>query len=198
MSAQSLNQFNFKRSDFAIRSMGPADSDDVLRWRNSDEVRTYMYDTSIISPDSHTKWYASILEGKLRVGFIFIYRDQPAGVVCANLRNSEKNSYVWGCYLIEPGKFPGIGTIMGLLAMEELFENQKIDVLIGEMKASNDRSRKFNLNIGFKIIAEDHEKSGLDAVAIKSVLFEQTQLEWLNHKNRLFGSFFGKTEAEVE
>ena len=73
MSAQSLNRFNFKRSNFAIRSMGPADSDDVLRWRNSDEVRTYMYDSSIISPDSHTKWYASILKGQLWGGASGIY-----------------------------------------------------------------------------------------------------------------------------
>ena len=43
-----------------LRDVTPEDSGKILAWRNSDEVRPYMYTDHKISQDEHDRWFAGI------------------------------------------------------------------------------------------------------------------------------------------
>ena len=43
-----------------LRPLQADDKDQILAWRNSPDVRAYMYTDHVISPDEHARWFAGI------------------------------------------------------------------------------------------------------------------------------------------
>ena len=39
-----------------LRPVEASDQDRILAWRNSTDVRAYMYTDHLISPDEHSRW----------------------------------------------------------------------------------------------------------------------------------------------
>ena len=58
-------------NDFDLRPSNVNDKDMILSWRNSDEVRSKMYESTIISPEVHNKWFSGIKNQDDKVCLIF-------------------------------------------------------------------------------------------------------------------------------
>ena len=43
-----------------LRPLEAEDRDRILAWRNSPDVRAYMYTDHVIAPDEHAAWFANI------------------------------------------------------------------------------------------------------------------------------------------
>ena len=73
---------------------------------------------------------------------------------------------------------PGLGTVMGYLAMIYFFETRCVEMLVGEMIKTNKKSHRFNLSLGFRAAKEliIHRSDG---VGIDSILLIQTKNDWL-------------------
>ena len=175
------------RNDFNHRAIRESDLQSVLEWRNSNEVRSNMFERDLIALDDHLKWFKRL--GKDRKCWIFEYKGKPVGVFYVYLRDREKDIWIWGCYLGDPGKIHYLGTMMGLIAMDCFFVQLGIGSVIGEMIAENSRSRQFNLNIGFDIlydfVYENSKGEKFDAVVLK-----QNRTEWFRKKKDLFSKYF--------
>lgn len=128
------------------------DTDHIIRWRNSENVRPYFIYQAPFTEEGHRKWLENeIFTGK---GFQFIVctmeDDKPIG--CAYLRDydSYKRKAEYGFFIGEAeerGK--GIGTEMLALTMKFAFEEIKIHKLFARAFANNPASIKSFLKNGF-------------------------------------------------
>tara|TARA_R110002096_G_scaffold25004_4_gene78627 strand:+ start:8766 stop:9221 length:456 start_codon:yes stop_codon:yes gene_type:complete len=143
-----------------------------------------MYNDDIISQEDHQGWFERVTSMDDRVCFIFEEDGEPRGVVNASQRLEETNTWIWGCYLGDPGVVPGLGTKMGLFAMQQFFEEMKMGIVIGEMIKSNDVSYRFNRKLGFREVKELSVPRG-NGEMVDSILFVQTDHDWLAQRTQL-------------
>lgn len=127
--------------------MSEADLEMVLAWRNHPKVRRFMYTRHVINLDEHTKWFEDASADSKRhlliyqvgikaQGFINIHELAPGGI--AN----------WGFY-VAPDAPKGTGSALGSAALRHAFQALKLHKLCGQTIASNKRSIRFHLRLGF-------------------------------------------------
>lgn len=129
------------------------DTNNIIRWRNSDSVRPYFIYQKPFTVEGHKIWLEKeIFSGK---GFQFIVcrieDGKPIG--CAYLRNYDSHSRKaeYGFFIgdvSERGK--GIGTEMLKLTMEFAFQELKIHKLYSRAFANNPASVHSFLKNGFE------------------------------------------------
>ena len=176
-----------KRELFSYREIKEDDLEMILNWRNSESVRAFMFDSDIIAMEDHRRWFAGL--GKTKKCWLLYYDNNPEGVFYKHLRDEEKDIWIWGCYLANPGIVKHLGTCLGLLALECFFEKEKVKTVIGEMVSTNERSRKFNLNLGFRI-KQDLTIINSNNEEISAIYLELNQDEWIEKKSNLFDKYF--------
>ena len=172
--------------------MQEADLRQVFDWRNSDRVRMNMFEVEPIPWENHLKWFGNLQGNPVSKALIFEFRGGRLGVVCAKAVEPEKSRWIWGCYLGDNNNFPGAGTVMGILAMEYLFEGLGVDELIGEMVGANHVSARFNARIGFRTVSH-FTKTTSSGREVPAVLLKQTRQEWLEKKPVLLEKYFGES-----
>ncbi len=124
------------------------DLEQVLAWRNHENVRRFMYTQHEISLEEHTQWFerASVDANRhllvfevdaVSLGFINIHQIAPGGVAD------------WGFY-VAPDVPKGTGRQLGQAALRYAFTQARFHKLCGQALAYNERSIKFHLNQGFQ------------------------------------------------
>ena len=129
------------------------DTNNIIRWRNSDVVRPYFIYQKPFAVEGHTKWLEKeIFSGR---GFQFIVcrveDDKPIG--CTYLRDYDSNARKaeYGMFIgeqIEKGK--GIGTEILGLTMEFAFGTLKLHKVFSRIFADNPASIHSVSNNGFE------------------------------------------------
>ena len=178
-------------TDFRLRPMEESDLKMVFDWRNSDRVRLNMFESEPILWENHLKWFGNLQGNPESKAFMFEFQGDILGVVCAKAVELEKMRWIWGCYLGDKNIFPGAGTIMGILALVQLFEILCVEELIGEMVSANHVSDKFNARIGFRTVSH-FTKTTSSGREVPATLLSQTKREWLANKPALFERYFGQ------
>lgn len=134
-------------SDF-LRPVTEADLPLLLQWRNSEQVRSFMYSSHLIGEDEHRRWFASTQGDESKHPLVFMQADVPSGFV--NIGSVKTGGIAdWGFYAA-PGAARGTGSRMGFCALQYAFEQLKLHKLCGEALAYNDASRRFHLRLGFR------------------------------------------------
>lgn len=137
------------REEFNLRPIEEHDLDVVLAWRNSDRVRSYMYTDHIITQDEHRSWFERTRQAEFPPTLIFEYRGIPVGLKSFSQIDRFNNRCYWGFYLGESELPRGCGSVMGFLALEYIFEQQKFRKLCAEAFAFNEGSVKYHTRLGF-------------------------------------------------
>ena len=129
------------------------DTNNIIRWRNSEAVRPYFIYQKPFTVEGHKHWLETeIFAGK---GFQFIVHrvedDKPIG--CTYLRDYDKESRKaeYGMFIgeqIEKGK--GIGTEILGLTMEFAFKELKLHKVFSRIFADNPASIHSVSNNGFE------------------------------------------------
>ena len=137
-----------------LRPLEERDRDRVLVWRNSPDVRPYMYTDHLISPDEHAQWFAG-LEGDERRRYWIVEMDgAPVGL--ANLADIDRHNArcAWAYYLADPSvRGLGIGSYVEYWVLEYVFEGLKLAKLWCEVLASNEAVWKLHETFGFVVEA---------------------------------------------
>ena len=137
--------------------MTHADLEQVLAWRNHEEVRRYMYTQHEIGLAEHTRWFDKVSQDcsrhllvferdALPLGFINVHQIAPGGVA------------EWGFYAA-PEAPQGTGRQLGEAALQYAFSQAGLHKICGQALSYNERSIKFHLNLGFQqegILREHH------------------------------------------
>ncbi|MBS4022829.1 MAG: UDP-4-amino-4,6-dideoxy-N-acetyl-beta-L-altrosamine N-acetyltransferase [Dethiobacter sp.] len=119
----------------------------ILEWRNSDHIRKYMIDENIITEEEHNKWFESKKTEKLAK--LLLFKEKPIGFVNFSDFDYKHNICYWGFYIGEKNAPKGSGLIMGLLALNYIFEECYLNKLYSKVLSFNDKSINYHKKIGF-------------------------------------------------
>jgi UDP-4-amino-4,6-dideoxy-N-acetyl-beta-L-altrosamine N-acetyltransferase len=137
-----------------LRPVEAKDRDQILAWRNSPDVRAYMYTDHVISPAEHRAWFAG-LEGDETRRYWIIEMDQaPVGL--ANLYDIDRRNArcAWAYYLADPRvRGAGVGSYVEYWMAEYVFEGLHLAKLWCEVLASNEPVWKLHQTFGFTVEA---------------------------------------------
>lgn len=136
-----------------LRSLETSDEARLLDWRNSDDVRRYMYHDQIIDAATHQDWFAKALKSDVAYYWVIEFNALAVGLV--SLVVEAHGKAVWAYYLAEPetrGK--GVGACVEFLLIEKAFAEFGIEKLWCEVLATNEAAWKLHQSFGFEIEAK--------------------------------------------
>ena len=123
----------------------------VREWRNSPEVSQYMYTENFISKEQQEKWFEKIQQDESSKYWMIKYEDKNLGVaniVDIDRRNSKCN---WGFYLGNSSiRGKGIGAKVEFNVLNYVFEELKLNKLVGEVFSFNEKVVKMHEKFGFR------------------------------------------------
>jgi len=121
----------------------------ILRWRNSENVRKWMFTDRIISLEEHLEFIDSLKRDSRNFYFLVKKASEYLGVVSLtrlDLRN--RNAYL-GIYANPEKKIPGVGSVLGEILLKLAFDVAKLHTLKLEVFEDNERAIALYKRLGF-------------------------------------------------
>ncbi|WP_249872146.1 UDP-4-amino-4,6-dideoxy-N-acetyl-beta-L-altrosamine N-acetyltransferase [Oceanobacillus saliphilus] len=169
----------------SLETINDIDLQMVLSWRNQDFVRRMMYNSEIISKKEHLEWFARIQNSNTSIAKIFYFENQPYGVVNIHQIDYTNRTCEWSFYIGEKGAPSGLGTILGYLAIDYIFNRLHLRKLCAEVIEFNYKSYHFHKKFGFEeegLLKEHIKKEGK---YVDIYLFGLFKSNWLEQSNQL-------------
>lgn len=130
-----------------VRNLQQSDLEDVLTWRNSPEIRKHMLTQHEISIEEHQLWFNK--NSKDESKRLLIVEDENIPIGFVQFSNVESGGIAdWGFYL-RPNAKPGSGIKLGVNSLHFAFRELHLHKVCGQALATNHKSIKFHLNLGF-------------------------------------------------
>jgi UDP-4-amino-4,6-dideoxy-N-acetyl-beta-L-altrosamine N-acetyltransferase len=133
-----------------LRPIVEADSARLLAWRNSPDVRAFMYTDHVITPEEHDRWFAGALVNPGRR--YWIIEADGEGVGMANLYDIDTSNHrsAWAYYIADPAvRGRGIGAMTEYLVLEQVFGPLGLSRLWCEVLETNPAVIKLHKRFGF-------------------------------------------------
>ena len=179
-------------NQYRLRPLEPSDAGLVLRWRNSDRIRSVMYSDDLIKPEEHEAWFKGLLE-RTDVSYRMLeVEGRPAGLVYFTKIDRHVGLSVWGFYLGEESLPKGTGLRLGFLGLEHAFQELGLKKIQGESFVFNSAALALHRKLGFvqeSVLRSHTKKCG----QVKDVaLFGLKKEDWERHRETLRLGFFGE------
>ncbi|MBW1615137.1 MAG: UDP-4-amino-4,6-dideoxy-N-acetyl-beta-L-altrosamine N-acetyltransferase [Deltaproteobacteria bacterium] len=124
--------------------------DIILKWRNSPEIRKFMFTRHIISKEEHYLWYEKIKNDPTTKIFTFNFKNVPIGVISFyNIDTIHKTAY-WSFYSGDTSQ-RGRGALMEYYAINFAFDVLCVEKLCCEVLSNNLPVVSFHRKHGFEI-----------------------------------------------
>lgn len=125
-----------------LRKMEYADTDNIVKWRNSDYVREHFIYQALFTKESHENWIHTMVEtGKVDQLIICIKGDEedvPVGSVYIRDIDKTHNKAEYGIFIgEESARGRGIGSMAATLMIEYCFKQLKLHRLFLRVFADN-------------------------------------------------------------
>lgn len=182
----------FKYANYSIRPIEILDKNLILQWRNSDSVRSNMYNDHLISEEEHESWFTSALVEKNAAYLVFLYEARPIGYISfKNISGVHERCY-WAFYLGEVDVKRGCGSIMEFFALDYAFLTLKIRKLCCEVFAFNNSVIKLHQKFGFmqegRFVGHYKKNEGYEDIVCLAKFASSWADERPTFENRLFGT----------
>ncbi|SFJ77615.1 UDP-4-amino-4,6-dideoxy-N-acetyl-beta-L-altrosamine N-acetyltransferase [Halobacillus dabanensis] len=135
--------------EFRLRDIERADLPVIWNWRNSEYIRKHMYNDQWIPWEDHIAWFEKEQQNPSSYAKLFIHKDRPLGVVRFTNVDLEHGTCEWGFYIGEQNAPKGAGTIMGLLALNFIFDKLGMRKVCAEVLDFNVMSHRYHKKLGF-------------------------------------------------
>jgi len=123
----------------------------ILKWRNNNNIKRYMYNTNIIQLKNHLKFITRLKKSKDNLYYLLKYNNQYLGVIYFTQINKYKKETTFGLYSNMQVK--GNGTIILKTIINYAFNTLNISSLQAEVFKNNTSAlylyKKFNFKRQF-------------------------------------------------
>lgn len=134
---------------FCLKPVSFDDLEEILLWRNTEDVRSNMFNQHIISWQEHVIWFNGLQSSKNKRHFVVCSDNKKIGVVYFDLNNKTNNCF-WGLYA-KPKTPTNSGLIMGYLSLRYVFEEINFHKLNCEIISYNLKAVSFFKKCGLSI-----------------------------------------------
>ena len=128
-----------------LRPITEEDTDDIIRWRNSEAVRPYFIYQQPFTKEGHLNWLKNMIYSGKGYQFIvcMIEDDKPIGSTFLRDYDKEHNKIEYGMFLgSDTVKGKGIGKEICRLTWNYAFEELDVHKIFSRILADNMASRK--------------------------------------------------------
>jgi len=137
-------------TDYQLKPLEKAKLSTVLEWRNGEHVKPYMYTDHAIMWEEHLQWYEKLKENPTEKVLLLYWQGQPIGLVSFKQIDLTHSRCYWGFYIGNSSAPKGSGTVLGILALDYIFEEVGIRKLCAEVIETNVRSYHYHQKLGFE------------------------------------------------
>ena len=115
-------------NEVTIRPITYDDTEDIIRWRNSDFVRSRFIDQRLFTKESHEYWLKNFVETGKVAQFIILLDKKSVGSVYLKDINREEKSAEYGIFIGDENAIGiGVGTKSARLILEYAFNELKLE-----------------------------------------------------------------------
>ncbi|MFZ0371436.1 MAG: GNAT family N-acetyltransferase, partial [Halobacillus sp.] len=141
----------------------------------------------IISWEEHLAWFEKEQSNPSSASQIFIHQARPLGVVRFTGIDQENETCKWGFYIGDKDAPKGSGTIMGILALDFIFETFPIRKVCAEVLDTNQVSLRYHEKLGFKQEGRLLQQLKREKLLIDVIPMGLFRYEWINQRKILAG-----------
>jgi UDP-4-amino-4,6-dideoxy-N-acetyl-beta-L-altrosamine N-acetyltransferase len=128
MTAEQIKQcYRDETAGIYLRPITDEDTDLIVKWRNSDAVRSRFIYRELFTPEGHTKWLRTVVDTGKAIQMILCdsATDQPLGSVFARDVDHKHNKAEYGIFIGEDSaRGRGVGTAAAKLMLRYLFTEE--------------------------------------------------------------------------
>ena len=135
-----MNEYRNETVGIYLRHITMEDTDYIIRWRNSDEVRTHFIYQELFTKEGHEKWMHSMIETGIAVQMIIcnIEGDIPLGSVYIRDIDRQHQKGEYGIFIGETSaRGRGIGTAAAELMIKYAFQELNLHRLFLRVHGDN-------------------------------------------------------------
>lgn len=136
----SFSKCSIKDADTSLKEI-------IWKWRNQDHIRKMMFHQEYIGWEDHLIWFQNMVFSKNCNLKVFYYNNIPEGVI--TFKGNGNKSSEWGFYLGEKNHAKGLGTLLGIYALDEYFSDIQNNILTAQVLEFNAVSISFHKKMGF-------------------------------------------------
>ena len=137
-------------AEVSIRPITYDDTEDIIRWRNSDYVRSRFIDQRLFTKESHEYWLKNFVETGKVAQFIILLDDKGVGSVYLRDIDYDKKSAEYGIFIgEESARGKGVGTKSANLILEYAFGELKLEKIFLRVYKDNPGAIKSYEKAGF-------------------------------------------------
>lgn len=145
-------------ADVTIRPITYGDTDDIIKWRNSDYVRSHFIDQRLFTKESHEYWLRNMVETGKVAQFIILLDKIPVGSVYLRDIDYDKKSAEYGIFIgEESARGKGVGTKSAELIIKYAFDELHLEKIFLRVHKDNIGAVKSYEKAGF--IKNDREET---------------------------------------
>lgn len=134
---------------FSLRSVEAADAELLLRWRNAESNRPFMYNTAPIELATHLRWLAAELANPQSRHLIFQQGDEAIGYASLTDITVQHRRCSWGFNLAETPQPKGSGARMLFYVADYAFTELGLEKICSEVLSFNSASLRVHQRLGF-------------------------------------------------
>lgn len=133
-----------------LEPISPEDTDNIIRWRNSDNVRKNFLDQRLFTREGHLRWLETMVDTGRVVQFIIYAEGIPAGSVYLRDIDEENRKAEYGIFIGEDfARGKGIGTKAAKAIVEYGFDSLKLHKIFLRVLAANKAAVRSYEKAGF-------------------------------------------------
>ena len=148
-----MKEYRDENAGIYLRLMTYEDTDNIVRWRNSDAVRTNFIYQALFTPESHMNWIKTMVETGKVVQMIICdaASDKPLGSVYIRDIDRHHNKAEYGIFIgEEDARGRGVGTAAAKLMLDYCFEEEKLNRVYLRAFADNMQAIRSYEKAGFE------------------------------------------------
>ena len=117
-------------NEVTIRPITYDDTENVVRWRNSEYVNSRFIDRRLFTKESHEAWLKNYVETGKVAQFIILLNGEPVGSVYLRDIDLDKKEAEYGIFIgEESARGKGVGTESAKLILKYAFDELKLEKL---------------------------------------------------------------------
>jgi len=137
-----------------LQKLKNSEKEMVLKWRNNETIRHWMFDTKIISQKTHFNFIKTLESDITNQYFLVEQKNINIGVIYFNKINLINKSTYFGLYANPDTKVIGIGSILEQICISYAFDILKLKNLKLEVFEKNLKAMALYKKFNFKGIGE--------------------------------------------
>lgn len=135
-----------------LRPLAIEDTSNIVKWRNSNDVKKNLYTQNDITEEQHLKYFRDFIETKKVYQFIIVADGTDCGTTFFKNIDYINKSAEFGIFIGDPSfRGKGIGSIASLKTVEIGFRDLLLDSIFLTVFSDNKGAIKSYEKAGFKI-----------------------------------------------